>query len=596
MKTALFLCVILASAAAAQDGAAVFEKHCALCHRAGSETRAPLRDALAQLSRQRILASLATGTMKEAAAALTAADRRAVTEFLSKIDNPDEKVSTGACPAPAPAIKDLAGWNGWGVDLANSRFQPAKTAGLARDDVPRLKLKWAFGFPNANAASAQPAVAAGRVFVGGGDGSVFALDARSGCTYWSFKAAAMVRTAISLGAAGKGRYAACFGDQQGNVYALDAQTGALLWKTRVEDHPWTRLTGSPVFHAGRLYVPVSSHEEVPAGTPTYQCCTFRGSVVALDASTGKQLWKTYTIPDPPKPTKLNTAGTQMHGPAGAAIWSAPTLDPQRKVLYVATGNSYTEPDAGYSDAIIALDMDSGSMLWVKQVTPNDTWNFSCASPNRASCADTPGPDFDFGSSPMLRSLPGGKSLLVVGQKSGIVHALDPDEKGKIVWQTRVGRGGMLGGIEFGTAADDQAAYVALSDQNRRQPELSGGMFALRIATGEKIWHTPPPKPPCLGKPGCTPAQQAAVTLIPGVAFSGSMDGHLRAFDATDGTIVWDFDTLADFPTVNGVKARGGSLNGAGPAVAAGMLFVNSGYGILGGIPGNVLLAFSVDGK
>ncbi len=586
----------MAAAAGAQDAAALFEKHCAPCHRAESETRAPLREALAQLTRQQILASLQSGTMKVQGGLLSAAERRAVAEFLSKRDATEASVASGACSSLAPPLKDLAGWNGWGLDSSNSRFQPAKVAGLTREQVPRLKLKWAIGFPNTNAASAQPAVSAGRVFVGGGDGTVFALEARSGCTYWSFKAAAMVRTAISLGPLAKGRVAVYFGDQQANTYALDAQTGELIWKTKVDDHPWARLTGSAVLHAGRLYVPVSSHEEVPAGSPTYPCCTFRGSVVALDAATGKQLWKTYAIPDPPQPTKVSKAGTQLHGPAGAAIWSAPTLDIKRKVLYVATGNGYSDPDVRYTDAILAMDMESGSLLWAQQMTPSDNWNFSCANPARSSCPDTPGPDFDFGSSPILRSLPNGRRALVVGQKSGIVHALDPDDKGKILWQTRIGKGGMLGGIEFGSAADEQAVYAALSDQTRRQPEAGGGLFALRLASGEKLWDSPAPKPPCLGKPGCTAAQQAAVSAIPGVIFSGSMDGHLRAYDAKDGAVIWQFDTVRDFDTVNGVKARGGSLNGAGPAIAQGMVFVNSGYGILGGMAGNVLLAFSVDGK
>jgi polyvinyl alcohol dehydrogenase (cytochrome) len=487
-------------------------------------------------------------------------------------------------------------WNGWGVDHANSRFQPASMAGLEAAQVPRLKLKWSFGFPGASVAFGQPTVVAGRLWFGSADGAVYSVDARSGCIYWTYKAAASVRSAISVGVSRSGRYDVYFGDVQANVYALDAQTGALLWKIKVDDHPYARITGAPVLHTSRLFVPVSSVEEVPAGNAQYACCTFRGSLVAIDIEAGKTIWKTYTIPDPPKPTRKNTAGAQMHGPSGAAVWSPPTLDLNRRAVYVATGNGYSDPPTGYTDAILAFDMDTGSLRWAQQMTPADGWNFACISPNKASCPETAGEDFDFGAPPVLRDLPDGRSLLVVGQKSGIVHALDPDRKGKVAWQTRVGKGSALGGVEWGAAADRETFYVPVSDFSRTHPEAGGGLFALRIATGEKVWAALPPKPACLGKPGCSAAQMAPPTLIPGVVFSGSMDGHLRAYDTRDGKIIWDFDTLREFETVNGVSARGGSLNATGPTVAAGMVYANSGYGVLGGMPGNVLLAFSVDGK
>jgi polyvinyl alcohol dehydrogenase (cytochrome) len=280
------------------------------------------------------------------------------------------------------------------------------------------------------------------------------------------------------------------------------------------------------------------------------------------------------------------------GPAGAAIWSSPTVDVERKAIYVATGNGYSDPPTRYTDAILAFDIETGSLRWAQQMTEKDRWNFSCINPNKASCPEGAGEDLDFGSSPILRTLPGGRSLLIIGQKSGIVHALDPDEKGKIVWQVRLGHGGALGGIEWGAAADDSAVYVPLSDFAGRKPEQGGGLFALRIATGEKLWYAPPPKPACLGRPGCSAAQMAPPTAIPEVVFSGSMDGHLRAHSAADGKLLWDFDTLQEFPTVNGVKARGGSLNATGPTIAGGMVYVNSGYGALGGMAGNVLLAFA----
>ena len=583
-RTALCICILAAGCWAQKpDGAALFQKHCATCHAPGNTTRAPLPGVLALNPRQAIADSLETGTMKAQAANLTAAERAAVVDYLAAgAIAPRSAPAANQCAAPPPAFGEIAGWNGWGADLANTRYQPA--AGLTAAQVSRLKLKWAFGIPSAIAAYGQPTIADGRLFFGTQDGTVYALDARTGCSYWTFKAPATVRSAITIQKAG--RTTAYFGDVQANAYAVDAQNGELLWKTKLDPHPVARITAAPKLYGGRVYVPISSVEEVPAANAKYACCTFRGSVAALDAATGKQIWKSYAIPEAPRPTRQNSAGTQLMGPAGGAIWSSPTIDEQRKVLYVATGNAYAEPHTGYTDAIIAFDLETGAMRWSQQMTPNDGWNFACMNPNKASCPEQAGQDLDFGASPILRG-----GLLIVGQKSGIVHALDPGAAGKIVWQVRLGKGGALGGVEWGMAADEENVYAAISDQESRNPAAGGGLFALRLKTGEKAWHALAPKPSCAGKPGCTAAQMAPVTAIPGVVFTGSMDGHLRAYAAADGKPLWDFDTLRDFETVNGVKAKGGSLNATGPTIYGGMLFVNSGYGSLGGMPGNVLLAF-----
>jgi polyvinyl alcohol dehydrogenase (cytochrome) len=580
---------LLACAAAAQttsDGAALFKKHCATCHFQGNTTRAPLPDILALQPRQSLLNALEKGTMKAQGALLTATERQAVVDFLAKPPvpvSPQTQTMTNKCTAAAPPWKQLAGWNGWGVDLANTRFQDK--AGLTPEQVGNLKLKWAFGVPGASSAFGQPTISDGRLFFGTQDGTVYAIDAATGCTYWTFKAAASVRSAPVIEKSGD-RYVAYFGDLKAAAYAVDAANGELLWKNALDNHPVARITAAAKYYNGRIYYPISSVEEVAPSNAQYGCCTFRGSVAALDAANGKQIWKSYAIPDEPKPTRKNSAGTQLMGPAGAAIWSSPTLDLKRKAIYVATGNAYSEPHTGYTDAILAFDMETGAMRWSQQMTPGDGWNFSCINPNKVNCPEKSGPDLDFGSSPILRG------LIVAGQKSGMVHALDPDAGGKLVWQVRIGKGSALGGIEWGMAADDRNVYVALSDQDSRNPASGGGLFALNLKTGEKVWTAPAPKPACLGKPGCTAAQMAPVTAIPGVVFSGSMDGHLRAYAAADGKLLWDFDTLRDFDTVNGVQAKGGSLNGSGPTIFGGMLFVNSGYGALGGMPGNVLLAFA----
>ncbi len=509
---------------------------------------------------------------------------------------PPADPATGGCPAgsvlPDPASMPM--WNGWGNDASNTRFQNEKAAGLTAAQVPKLTLKWAFGFPGVSSASGQPAVVAGRVFVGTTNGMVYSLDAKTGCTHWTFKADGGVRTEITIARVpidGKPVTIAMFGDIRANAYAIDAQSGTLLWKTKVDDHAVARVTGAPAFANGKLYVPVSSIEEVSGARANYACCTFRGSVVALDAATGKQIWKSYMIPDEPKITGKTSTGTPIWKSAGAAIWTAPTLDVAKNMIYVATGNAYTSPAAPNSDAVVALDMTTGKIQWSSQVTPNDVFVIGCKA-GVENCPDDVGPDFDFGNAPILRVLAGGRRVLALGQKSGVVYGLAPDEKGKIIWQFRAGKGGALGGIEWGSAADDQNIYVPVSDV-LEPSEKAGGLYAVKLSTGERVWHTPAPALTCTTGPGCTGAQSAPVSVMPGAVFSGSIDGHFRAYSTADGTIIWDFNTMQPFETVNGVKAAGGSIDAAGPVIAGGLVLTNSGYGQWRGKPGNVLLAFGL---
>ncbi len=388
-----------------------------------------------------------------------------------------------------------------------------------------------------------------------------------------------------------------FGDLLANAYAVNAITGALIWKTRVEDHLAAVITGAPTLYSGVLYVPVSSMEEVTGSQPSYQCCTFRGSVVALDIATGRQIWKGYTIPEAPRPTKRNATGTQLYGPSGAGVWSAPTIDVQRQVLYVATGDNYSDPPSETSDAILAFELATGRLLWHRQVTANDAYITSCLVGDSTNCPESNGPDHDFGQSPILVTMRSGQRVLVAGQKSGVVHALDPDQEGKILWQTRVGKGGPLGGIMWGSAADQDHVYVANSDvrftdgYQALDPNAGGGLFALDLATGKISMQVPPV--PCGSRSRCSPALSAAVTAIPGVVFSGGVSGYLRAYATDDARLLWEVDTARDYPIVNGVSSHGGAMDGPGPTIVDGMLYVNSGYTQWGGLPGNVLLAFEV---
>jgi polyvinyl alcohol dehydrogenase (cytochrome) len=495
------------------------------------------------------------------------------------------------CAGPSAKASDAA-WNGW-ADQANTRFQNAQAAGLTAKTTPKLKLKWAFGFPNATTAEGTPTVFGGRVFVGDANGVVYSLDARSGCTYWTFNAAAGVRVSPVLDAGGGFVY---FGDLKGNVYALDASSGKQLWKVRADEHPMAVITGSPKLTGGKLYVPVSGRDESMAATdPAYECCTFRGSVVALDAAKGRKIWQSYTIADAPQVTGKNAKGTKTWGPSGAVPWSSPTLDMESRVLYIGTGVNYSKPATGTSDAVVAMSMDSGEILWSSQLTSGDAYNFACGAQDKTNCPRQPIVDTDFGNSGLLRSL-AGRRVLVISDKGGMVYGLDPDQQGRVIWKQKIANGGVNGGTMWGGASDDRGmAYFSISDFTAGKPEVGGGLAALQLTTGELFWKTAPPKPACVAMKGCSAAQPAPVTVIPGVAFLGSWDGHLRAYETTLGKIIWDFDTAKEFETVNGVKANGGSINSMGAAVVGGMVYITSGYGG-NGMSGNVLLAFSVDGK
>jgi polyvinyl alcohol dehydrogenase (cytochrome) len=596
----VYLFALLLPVLAAQDGAAIYKEHCASCHDS-AEGRVPPLSAIKAMSPEAIYTALTNGVMKTQAEGLSTAQVFALIGYIAP--------TGGTHAAPASLAKTCTGdapfrpgakapeWNGWSPGVTNSRFQDAAAAGLRAADVPKLKLKWAFNLGDVTVARSQPAVIGGRVFIASQTGAVFALDAATGCTYWGFQASPGIRSGVTIGDA-NGTLAVFFGDGAANVYALNAQTGVLIWKVHPPAHFATTITATARFYKGVVYQPFASIEEVLAGDPKYECCTFRGSVVALEAATGKTIWQTFTVPEPAK---------GQHGPSGASIWSSPTIDERLEALYVSTGDNYSDPPTQTSDAVLAIDLKTGRLLWSSQLTASDAYNIGCETPQHTHCPDAPGPDLDFGQPPILVELGGGKRALVGGQKSGMVHAVDPDQKGKILWQTRAGEGGKLGGSQWGSASDGQKVYVAISDigiggvadpkspQGFRltlNPKKGGGLDALDLKTGKIAWSAKPA--PCAAeRMDCSPAQSAAVTAIPGVVFSGSVDGHLRAYSAATGAVVWDADTAREFETVNGKAAHGGAMDAAGPAVVNGMVFVNSGYGQWGGMPGNVLLAFGL---
>jgi polyvinyl alcohol dehydrogenase (cytochrome) len=555
----------------------------------------------------RILRSLDSGAMMAIAMTMHRDERIAVASYLGSSDAmdvgplprafcSDRTVKLAATPTTA--------WNGWSPEATNTRFQTGKASQLSVGDVRKLKLKWAFGFVGDVTSFAPPTVIGGQVFVGSAAGLVHAMRAESGCLQWVFQANGPVRSApvvVPL----NGRHALLFGDMTGWFYAVEAETAKLLWKVHIETHDSTRLTAAPAVHNGVVYVPIASWEETRANDPQYPCCTFRGSVAALRVRDGTLLWKTY-MTGPPRETGTNRFGTRRFGPSGVGIWSTPTVDAKRSVLYVTTGGNYSSPATEISDAVVALNMVDGRIVWSKQMTAGDAYNSSCGG-DRVNCPEESGPDFDFASPAILVARPGG-DMLLAGQKSGIVYALDPEKKGEVIWQTRVGQGGTSGGVQWGMATDGPRVYASVSDVGRTRqtgnifdtrrfildPKKGGGLTALRVADGSKEWHVAAAPCPEGAPAGCSPSQPGAVTAIPGVVFATSLDGHIRAHSADDGRLLWDFDTAREFDAVNKVPAHGGSIEGPGAVVANGMVFINSGYPRNGGMPGNVLLAFGVD--
>ena len=590
----------LGHAAELPNAQAIYVERCAVCHDNPND-RIPSRDTLATRSPDDVMRAFAPyGVMQPHGVGLIPSDIIDLAVFLTgeqptgaKATDPNANMCTGRALAMMP---DSGAWNGWGKDISNARFHP--NPGLTAADIPRLAVKWAFTYPTDQVAGV-PTVVGNRVFVGTFIGRVFALDAESGCTHWSFDAGSPVKGATVVGpnVHAESGYALYFGDEKAIVYALDAVSGKELWRTQVDSHAVARITGSPTLAGGRLFVPVSSLEELAAMNEKYECCSFRGSVVALDVATGLQVWKSYTIENAPKARGLNSKGVQTYGPAGGAIWSAPTVDMRTRRVYVGVGNSYTDVPTSSTDAIIAFDFATGARLWTYQAQANDNWIAGC-QPGMVDCPSPMGPDMDFGTPPILRTLPDGSSVVIAAQKSGLLHALDA-RTGKLLWQNQVevGEAGDEGRILYAAGADASHIYAPASGSVGYEPSAgsNGGLTAIDIATGEKTWYVAAETPVCSwGESNCSGSQTAPPLVIPGVVFSGSEDGHMRAYASDDGRVIWDFDTGKNFPSVNTDEATGATIL-TGQSVSGGKLFVNSGRGFTGQ-PGNALLVFSVDGK
>jgi polyvinyl alcohol dehydrogenase (cytochrome) len=441
-------------------------------------------------------------------------------------------------------------------------------------------------------ARSQPALAGGAVFVGSQSGLVYAFDAETGCTRWQFMASAEVRNAMIVApwdpADEKVDPLVYFGDVSGNQYAVSAITGELIWRKRMDDHGVATLTAASTLVDDVLYVPISSLEEGAAISADYPCCTFRGAVAALNAGTGEELWRRYFIP-PAKEQATNGAGKKLYGPSGVPVWAGMSVDGD--LLFVATGDDYTGEGSGVSDSVIALNRHNGEIVWVAQARAGDVWNASCEYAGKINCPDDNGPDWDYGAGPVVATGASGRKLLLAGDKGGLVVGLDP-LTGKVLWRNKVGRGGVVAGINFGLAAHGGKVFVPVSDvpDGRTYDEpAKPGLYALDIDTGEFIWKAPA-EDTCNGRAGCFPGYSAAITVLDDYVLAGSNDGYLRAFDTENGAILWEYDTTQSVGAVGDRVAQGGSVGGGqAPIVVGDRIILNSGYAFSGKMPGNALL-------
>jgi polyvinyl alcohol dehydrogenase (cytochrome) len=592
--------------------AVLYKTTCAICHEV-PETKAPPTDTLRRLPAAQILMAMELGKMQPQAAALRPEQRVQLSKWLAAEEDAkrDAWIAANACGRDTPV--PVTGHQNWGLGGSNARHATGVT--ISSENVGRLELQWSLALPAVTSMRSQPVIAGDTVFLGSKGTHLLALDRHSGCVRWSFQAEAPIHSALTLDRTPDGVDTLFFADEMAMVYAVDATKGRARWQERVKWFPTSIISGPISYYAGRLYVPISSFEVAAAGLPTHECCRSHGGIAALDASSGAALWRFDTTPHAAK-TVVNRDGVQMWGPSGAVVWNAPTIDAKRGTLYFGTGQNISSPATDTSDAVIALDLETGAKRWVFQALANDAWNAACLA-GGASCPKENGPDFDFGAAVVLLERKDG-DLLLAGQKSGEVFALDPERNGKLVWRHRVGSGSSNGGVHHGMASDGQRVYVPVADPERK---LEGyvpkpGVYALDVEDGRLLWSHPvtrgcqfdPADAPLVGlaemvkgRAGRSPwpecsyyyGQSAAAVVANGVVYAGALDGKLRMLDAESGRLLRVIETNRAWTGSNGVEGHGGAIDVGGALVDGDQLFVLSGYGMFGQMPGNMLLVYGL---
>ena len=596
------------AASGAHPGEALYRSRCAACHDNGQALRAPSLATLKAMRYQAIYFALTGGKMQDQARALSSTQRAALIDYLvGRQPASDAWIERLRCPAARRRVELSAPPTvaGFGFDRLNTRHLTAQQAGISAADFGELQLAWAFGFERTTTMRAQPAVVGSTLFLPVADaGELYAIDigARP-CLKWVYKIEVPLRSAAAYGELPQThRKVLVFSDLATRIHMIDAATGVLIWKRHVGLTALSNTTGTPVLYGERVYVPISASEITVGADERHVCCTTHGAVTALDARTGNVIWTTHTLADA-RPISNRGDGQMMWGPSGAPIWSSPAIDERRGVLYVGTGEATSAPAAETTDSILAIDLHTGAIRWHFQATPDDIFLTGCMlKPQGLNCPHEGRLlDHDFGASVVLATGPGGKDVLLAGQKSGTLWALDPDAQGKVLWKHSFGAGSPIGGIHWGLAFDGARVFAPMNifpGPDGQDHGERAGLHAVAVDSGTVLWSFTS-QADCSGERAARVKTCAsyigltgAPTVIGSVVVEGSADGFLRAFDANTGRMLFQFDTARSFATVNGVPGSGGAIDNASIVAASGYLFVNSGYGLMGGeTPGNVLLAF-----
>lgn len=595
--------LLVGSAAAnqsfAQDGETLFNENCAACHNEPADARTPSRAALGSFSNSSIYYALTQGLMQAQGAALNDEQKIQLAQHLTGQEFNTERMERFTACSDALTKPDLSlasNWMGWANGEGSARHQSAQGTNINASNVASLEFAWAFGHEDASVSRAQTTIVDGLMITGSASGTIYALDLETGCSHWTYPATSEVRGSVEVvysDELDKTLVVAVEGSNR--VFVLDALTGAKLWHADVDPNPYARSTGSPVVSGNKIFVPVSSAEVGVAANPTHACCTFRGNVAAFDLNTGEKLWHSYIMEEAQK-VGVTTTGVDILAPSGAPIWDAPTIDTKRNRIYLGTGQNYTRPASLTSDSVIAFNMDTGNMDWVLQTTANDAYTLACSMrANHPNCID-PGPDVDIGASILSTTLSNGQDILIAGTKGGVVYGLDPDAEGKILWQTKIGAGSALGGVHWGMTFVGDTVYVPISDRAApTNPEfpLQPGLHALDMKTGEVLWYAPAPKR-CDGTSrACGDMYSSAPSATDDIVVTGSLSGYYFAHDQKTGEIIWELDTNQEFPSVNGVPAKGGAIDATGPVFSGDYMVINSGYSTFGQLPGNAVLVYKL---
>ncbi|HEY5645471.1 MAG TPA: PQQ-binding-like beta-propeller repeat protein [Pseudomonadales bacterium] len=496
---------------------------------------------------------------------------------------------------PAPHLESSYAV-GWGIDHRNTRYQPKSS--IDSGNVASLTLKWVYAL-GTTAPRSYPLVTEDTIFIGDSGRGLVALDRETGCERWRFVHEGTIGSAIVQGRIGE-RPVLIFNDRTQGVYVVDAVSGEFVWHSSVDDEPVPWYSATPLVTEKAVYVPVSSLEVGLAVNPLYGCCTTSGGVAAFDIRTGRKLWYLPTIEAEAQPTGSHFFFVQEYGPSGAAVWGAPSYDADRNWLFFGTGQNYTHPTTDTSDAIFAVHADTGKVVWVRQYTANDAYTAACniKALNHPNCPDPTGPDVDFGAPTMLLRTRAGSELLIAGQKSAEIHAMQPDT-GERIWTTRLGRGGIIGGVHWGLAANETLGliFAPISDKKimgfPSPGEAAPGLYALDVETGEQQWRYA--RPSRCDEQECVFGLSAAIIAANDIVVAGSMDGFLEIVAADTGALLWSHDAWQEYDAVNGVTATGGAFDAHGPMLADDLLIVSAGYSYVGSQRGgNALLVFQVE--